>query len=587
MVNPEYRYPGTNLSRVQDSSSTYVDSFRGEANKLLYELKNLMTFRNLGQLRMTRFFTDAYGTVIITAWSYINPITNVAQDFVNIDTSFSTFGVGGIAGAKKECTITFIEFPSSVPPMKNPSLIKPDEVSGVDYFKTYYTLEIKNCPNCKDVSWEFTFTYTKPDEPRHYTNPLTGKEELDNHTIYSMFPPARGELLGQGEDGNGKYITWKAYTELGVESRTGLGIMLLRAIVNDENMVELCSQQQKIDVDCCLKDADLRRVEIWWEDFGVCEPFMFYGDIKICKMPTALPQSELRLYSLLSPYDRAPLYAIPEVKGGCIPFEWTLAGEGELIFTDGPTGMHTGAYFVVNREADCHDTVIITLKDRCGTEYVVSTTDPCPGTPLSIGYTTLAMQCNDSQTLNVVGGVGPYTWELSGGGSISFSVDGVSAGYQSPSSNANCAYNATITVRDCCGDTASIQIASNCSSDGGAYLVYTYADMGVGPCGTGRHDIYMYTTQYRCDGTVETGPNYYNHICVCQTDLPPGPPASWCQAYPTWYPGDPYCKIDGIGYCHYDATAGNYDNGEAVDIRNALQKAAGCCPLNPYTGLPF
>ena len=57
------QYPSVWVTRKYDGAKEYAKTFYGEGNKLLYQLKNLMTFRNLGQLKMERRFTD--GTVII------------------------------------------------------------------------------------------------------------------------------------------------------------------------------------------------------------------------------------------------------------------------------------------------------------------------------------------------------------------------------------------------------------------------------------------------------------------------------------------------------------------------------------------
>lgn len=57
------QYPSVWVTRKYDGDKDRAKLFYGEGNKLLYQLKNLMTFRNLGQLKMERSFTD--GTVII------------------------------------------------------------------------------------------------------------------------------------------------------------------------------------------------------------------------------------------------------------------------------------------------------------------------------------------------------------------------------------------------------------------------------------------------------------------------------------------------------------------------------------------
>lgn len=82
----------------------------------------------------------------------------------------------------------------------------------------------------------------------------------------------------------------------------------------------------------------------------------------------------------------------------------------------------------------------------------------------AIGYTTLQMSCDDSQTLTVENPVGActYNWAItSGGGNLSSST-GTSVIYTAPSTNAYCLLNPTIQLS--CGEEIcdSITIAANC-----------------------------------------------------------------------------------------------------------------------------
>jgi hypothetical protein len=56
------QYPNTVVTRLVKGDPNYASRFRGEADKLLYQLKNDMQFNKLGRLDMKRFFTD--GTII-------------------------------------------------------------------------------------------------------------------------------------------------------------------------------------------------------------------------------------------------------------------------------------------------------------------------------------------------------------------------------------------------------------------------------------------------------------------------------------------------------------------------------------------
>lgn len=386
------QFPGVVITRTDKGDRNYAQQFSGDARKLLYELKNLMKFRHLKQLKMTRLFVD--GTVI-TAWSIFG------HDFVNIDVS----RVQLEEAIEGTCTITLIDIPLAVPPMKDPLsgflggiwTAPEGDVFGVDYIKTYYSFDVSKCPTCQDIAWEFLFTYATPIEARHYFNPITNMDEPDNHTVYSLSPPAWAELISHGSDDGGNYIIWKAYTETDEYSRTGLGIMLLKAVISDDANKIICSQQQKVDVDCCLKDASLRAVEIWWEDFGTCQPFIYYGSGTICLMPTEVPiygTGGLNWYGNTYPYQ--PLYSIPEILGSCLPMEWTFSGP--ITFRGGSKKNDNTIFFQIN-ELDCSTEVGITLNDRCGNTYTVRGTPCCENpTALSINYISLLMSCGGQQT---------------------------------------------------------------------------------------------------------------------------------------------------------------------------------------------
>jgi len=91
--------------------------------------------------------------------------------------------------------------------------------------------------------------------------------------------------------------------------------------------------------------------------------------------------------------------------------------------------------------------------------------------PLTINYSSLSVSCGSSQNLSASGGCPPYSWSLSGGGTLTPDGGGnTSATYVAPASNPNCANNAMITLTDCCRNTAEIQIAVNC---------YTQADIAL------------------------------------------------------------------------------------------------------------
>ena len=574
-------FPSTTVSRTINGDRNYALQFRGEADRLLYQLKNLMSFRDLGQLRMVRNFTD--GTVI-TAWSFKNEITKVYQDFINIDVSKSV--VTGLAIAS--CTITFIDFPLSVPPMADPDIIKPSDIQGVNYFKTYYFVDIVNCPTCQDIAWEFTFTYATPEESRHWSG------ESDNHTVYSLDPPASAELIQSGKDSLGTFIIWKAHTESLTMSKTGLAIMLINSSISKSNGDVLCTQQQKIDVDCCKKSLDQRNVEIWWAYEGSSGgSWIIEGGTQLWKM---VDPTNVSVFIEQAGWGHKGLYALPHELGGCIPYKWALSGmQGEVVPSD---FYGTTAQYIAPLELSgvCNQLGLLTVQDRCGTEYKVQMQDCCNVSPeLAINYTSLQLECGDGQLLGAVGGCPPYTWSMSGGGGFDGSPTGPKSStgpivdYASPLSNPSCADNATITLTDCCGNSVSIGLAINCVDGGGlpAFYVIHFIYSAGANCSSvcfapGKPNCEGAKTHisYRCDGTFydETGVLAMKHkIPSCAVSVPCSSEPDPCGNYPGPYYNETTCAEENEGQAC----------GQTFDIRTAAQIAAGCCPSNPETGLPF
>ncbi len=197
------------------------------------------------------------------------------------------------------------------------------------------------------------------------------------------------------------------------------------------------------------------------------------------------------------------------------------------------------------------------------------------GNPLQINYTSLSMGCNTSQNLSASGGCPPYNWSLSGGGTLTPSGgDNTSATYVAPASNANCTDNPTITLTDCCRNTAGIHLAVNCYVGGNALR---NSIRGIcGPCepapGGGYHQLtYWEHYFYNCNG-VET-----SHCC--QTG---GSSDCGLGCYYGWYGNDSNC---GSGSCWTNACP--YSPCGLIDLRTQPMKDQGCCPINPLTGLPF
>ena len=613
-----YRYPSTALTRTVKGDRVYAGKFRGEADKLLYQLKNQMQFNALGQLKMTRLFTD--GTVI-TAWSIFG------QDFVNVDVTLAV-------GIEPKCFITLFDLPTIVQPMQYPGEIRPEEVEGVDYIKTYYRFDSIDCPGCV-LDWnmlggENVLNGKEDWELYKFHNPFifhdaTTQEWWDNlasedkafygnvnprpddHCLYGLEALGAAEIIEWGRDEQGTYILWKVYTEYGYanpllisQTRNGYGFMELMPFVGTRRLKpdgtvefsgEVCSAKARITVDCCEKESGLRTVELWWESqWGLTcsgDPFIIVGDSKFCKVPAS---TAYEAFWNLSMFGNSSLYVFPSIFGGCLPFDWEHSGAGELVV---PTQLGTAQIRALARwdrpEGDfgCHDEMTIEVKDRCNTSYEVRTESCCSrADPLSIGYTSLLMLCGQQQTFSAIGGCQPYTWSIaSGGGTIT--QDGV---YTAPATNPNCTMNPTITLMDCCGGSASISLTINCYTGSEVangitdfrYCTFTceFRDPGC----TVKGD--WHTRKWQCDGIL---------ISDCQTNpscLPAGADIGCTGCTQPWIncagcstPSAPpaNCWTNQCGCaCGITCTC-----DVLKDCRTELMKEQGCCPLNPLTGLPY
>src|SRR4030042_5765466 len=70
------------------------------------------------------------------------------------------------------------------------------------------------------------------------------------------------------------------------------------------------------------------------------------------------------------------------------------------------------------------------------------------------------MSCGATQNLSASVGCPPYTWSLSGGGTLTPSGgDNTSATYVAPASNPYCANNPTIILTDSCRNISKLQLA--------------------------------------------------------------------------------------------------------------------------------
>lgn len=569
-----------NLWRYQDKRAPVSFSFLGDMNlcyrylgdakNLLWSVKNALSLNKQMQGEGERRFPD--GTQIRVKCVY-------GIDYVQIDTT-----VRVAEAVVPSCTITLITFPAQVAPMRNLvadygiGTIDPGEVAGIDYWKTYYLVTLENCPNCSDISWDLTFKFDMPAEPLHFHNDATipqmgvpaGGDDPSNHMVYSGSFPAKAEIISSGQDQAGTYIIWKAYTESPLQGesypRNGLAIFLITGkILNGTDI--LCTQNQEIKVDCCLKDAAHRPVEIWWEDWGTCQPFIMHPGVlynAICLAPKTMPMGGshgLIWYACTHPYQ--PFYSIPEIKGTCLPVTWKLTGVTFL----GYDRTHDNSIYLNCAGATCHTHASITLTDRCGGTYVIQVRSCCEECdPLEVkGFP--GMGCGQQQQFSASGGCGPYKFTCSNG---SITEDGL---YTAPATNPDCG-NATITVEDCCGNTADFAVSLNCYADGMALqeVRFVLCDVVVNP--NPPPDVYYYGLIeveywdcsgqslgigcYTAAGTQGPCPNCYSGPCDCSKYEDP--------------PGGYHCthgeQAFQCGHCQCGSQ----------DLRSQAMKDQGCCP---------
>jgi len=242
-----YQYPSTSVNRkiIGDGDPR---PYWAEANKLLYQVKNQMTFNNLGQLRSIRYFNTG---------AYVIAKSSFGQDFIEIHVPS-----GGEIIFQPSCSITLFNLPEVIQPMKwydqgeyDKYGIYGDEVEGVDYIKTYYRYGSTNCNDCprepdfticdseelaKTYGWfaEQTctpFVFKDKYIPKGMTVPF--KDGYPNNRC--IHGTCQAEIIKFSADVNGTYFLWKAYTEwssLGPWyanfTQSGLGHLLVRGFVN-------------------------------------------------------------------------------------------------------------------------------------------------------------------------------------------------------------------------------------------------------------------------------------------------------------------------------------------------------------------
>jgi hypothetical protein len=590
----------------------------------------------LDQLWGSKPFSD--GTVIKVASIF-------AQDYVEIITS------GSVLSVISKCNITFFNVPEVVQPMRLPGLIgrgqsidrngftvtMPVEVLGKDYIKTYYEFS-SNCSLCDDLDFSvcdteelanevyagytgelvclpFTFDNAtninangdlRYPDVLHYIRPASVvapyfKDPLA-HCIYSFWG-CQAEIIETGKDEGGTFILWKAYTEwsrlLPLDSseisRTGLGFMEWRGFQKNKNGSELCTSDRYVTkVDCCVKDLADRHIHLWWERTVFCD-FMFYRAMKVCEIPART----LGYYEFVH-YAEAyggGIWTLADVHGTCIPFEWKMTGPGHLHLAE--PFAHWGSYDpdpLRYTEPKC-EPVVITIKDRCGTEREIRA-DCCETQELGvlgIGYTELIMTVDEEQDLYNSGGCPPYQWSLSGVGTLEDVTTDPTVGhalFTAPAEITNCSENSVITITDCCGKTASITIWVREYYPGTtAYWITEQATCSAcenppthcsdwWPGATKCFKMSSCARAYDCSGTIIDSHRYYYGTPEgwhTVEDLDPGPCS--CAGADLW--GAMHVGVD----CDSSCIQIKYCGGIAAracnltyDVRTTAMKEHGCCP---------
>lgn len=327
-----YQYPSTAVTETYKGDTTVAKRYGGDANKLLYELKNGMKFNRLGMNKMTRIFTD--GTVI-TAKSHFG------YDMVEIDVTGTTLA------EVLPCTITLIDLPDAIPPMKYAGEVHAGEVEGIDYIKTYYIADKTNCSKCDDnpdstvcTTAELAVDETKCTPFTFEDATVESKEGEPNNHCLEPSEHCQAEVISFGQDGSGTYFTWKAYTEWPPDEASGYGFMQMKGFFKLEGKLdnECETTPVVIEVNCCEKNDSAYKA-VHTSDWGDL-------DIEYTLLTMGCDESQ----TLTAKY-------------GCPPFVWTLVSGGGAL-TPAEDGL-TAIYESPETNPSCVSNPTIKLEDRC------------------------------------------------------------------------------------------------------------------------------------------------------------------------------------------------------------------------------
>jgi len=210
---------------------------------------------------------------------------------------------------------------------------------------------------------------------------------------------------------------------------------------------------------------------------------------------------------------------------------------------------------------------------------------PCDTETPVISYTTQSMQIDETQELSVgsYGVIGPdcFTWAITSGGGTISDESGYTTTYTAPSTNAECAYNPTISLRCNNVEVKTLEIAINANT--GDTLAYTHLISGPstddcvsGDCsGGGSGYLCWQIARYKCDGTYIDSSNVWYAVYPVTCDYVPGGGAVYtCVGYLYCKPA-PTTALDAM--ITYQAQESR-TLGDHTDERSAQMITDGCCP---------
>jgi hypothetical protein len=243
-----------------------------------------------------------------------------------------------------------------------------------------------------------------------------------------------------------------------------------------------------------------------------------------------------------------------------------------------------GAVFKATVPLDClgpgHDNNCVNCVDCVGAGHV----------PV-VQFTSQQMTLSGTQTFTVAGGGGgPYLWSIIAGGGTLSGGSGQTIVYTAPATNAECANNPTIRVKDFCGNIKDTKLAVTAGILGSNQAAIPVLRLGTprpGGCGVG-------TPCPDCPQVIQqlvtcTNTLVIQNYCVISYSrgIGSGPPFDWhcCMESAgdctdaTWALLNAGCNCNYLDVYGDPPPGGSGDSTvRVVDIRTSAMKTGGCCP---------